>query len=142
MKKLKIALDEGNGLSVVVPIPQENVEEIKALIWKWGTTHDGVDFQIIESNVEVITWTRDIPVDAMSAMAAKVPTDSLFVTDISLGIEEVSMGIYCPQSMEDMVESGRFREIWKEIKGEYEALYWDGTNLAVYNKGGRTEWKP
>ena len=144
MKYLKLKLeyiDENNNpiiKVVTVPIPKDKEQDIfdfEAALYSCG---EELGLSVIQSNVQVVTWKdyEQVPTEEFSKVNANSELDTLVVTSPRLPDDDETIMVFCPISMEDMVQSGEFAKIYNGIRDTYEGMYWNSNELIVYFKNG------
>lgn len=149
MKRIKLtaSYQEGDQITrkvmtiLVTPNKEQDVFDFEAFV---NSKADELKLAVINSNVDVLTWKddEDVPTDKIAQMGTDVGNDLLVVTSPRLPDNNETMMVFCPVTMEKMIQSGRFAEIFKYIRNTYESLYWTGSgdhwDLIVYFKDGKT----
>lgn len=124
---------------LVTPNKEQDVFDFEAFV---NTKADELKLVVISSNVDVITWTDDVPTDKISQMATEVDKDLLVITSPKLPDDNENIMVFCPTTMEKMVQSGKFAQIYKEVRDTYESMYWSGSgnvfDLIINFKDGKT----
>ena len=155
MKRLKLTAGYEEGVHkeliqkvITIPIPAEKEQDVFDFEAFVTSKAEEMKLSIISSNVSVLTWTDDVPTEKMAEMAAEVDKDLSVITSPRLPDDPENIMVFCPVSMEDMIQSGEFAEIFREVRDTYESMYWSGTvseyDLIIYFKDGktsRTQWK-
>lgn len=152
MRRIKLTASYKDGDKItqkvvtilVTPNKEQDVFDFEAFV---NSKADELKLAVISSNIDIITWTDDVPTDKISQVSSEIDEDSLVVTSPRLPDDNENIMVFCPTTMEKMVQSGKFAQIYKEVRDTYESMYWSGSgnvfDLIIYFKDGktsRTQW--
>jgi hypothetical protein len=152
MRRIKLTASYRHGdkiiqkvmMILVTPNKEQDVFDFEAFV---NSKADELKLAVISSNVNVVTWTDDVPTDKIAQISSETDEDSLVVTSPRLPDDNENIMVFCPTTMEKMIQSGKFAQIYKEVRDTYESMYWSGSgnvfDLIIYFKDGktsRTQW--
>ena len=154
MNRIKLTASYKHGSEItqqvmtilVTPNKEQDVFDFENFV---NSKADELKLSVISSNVDILTWRddEDVPTDKIAQMSGETDKDLLVVTSPRLPDDNENIMVFCPTTMEKMVQSGKFVQVYKEVRNTYESMYWSGVgnkyDLVIYFKDGktsRTQW--
>lgn len=147
MRRLKLTASykqagESIQKALTIPVPKDKVDEAFDFEAMLASKAVELSVSVINSNVDIVTWEdgEDVPTSYIAEMHGAVESGLIVLTSPRLPDDTRTTMVFCPPSMEEFVMTGGFAEMYNDIKGIYESMYWSDhdEDLIVYFKDGKT----